>query len=194
MGMVLVYPVLLYLGVTRLQPRVLAMVVIAIALLRFLFFRKASFAKKARNLVPFLAVGLGVAGIVLITDNSHVLLQVPAIVNIGLLGVFIHSAFHPPNMIERFAREDYPVMPQNAIRYCRKVFLIWCTVFLLNAGICSYLGIAGPHRIWLLWTTIGMYVFMGLVFGIEFMIRMQKKSAFDAALAAMQHAQPDENT
>ena len=183
------YPILIYFGFLHLQPRLLAVLVIAFAATRFLFQKKGRSRRQliqtSKNLLPFLTVGLGVGAIVWITDDSRFVLQIPTLANLGFLAIFVSSLFFPPNIIERFARQEFEVMPDNAIRYCRIVAIVWCMVIALNSGICAWLAHFGPHKAWLAWTTLGSYVFLGAVFGIEYLIRMRLKYSFDAAMQAM---------
>jgi uncharacterized membrane protein len=124
--------------------------------------------------------------VVWITDDSRFVLQIPTLANLGFLGIFVSSLIFPPNMIERFARQEFSVMPDNAIRYCRVVAICWCFVIGLNTGICAWLAYFGPHKTWLAWTTLGSYIFLGTVFAVEYLIRMRFKPSFDVAVEAMQ--------
>ncbi|MDA1044417.1 MAG: hypothetical protein O3C57_04255 [Verrucomicrobia bacterium] len=184
------YPVLIYFGYLHLSPRLLAVLVMIFATARFLIRKNGQtqkqLAQKTKNLLPFLAVGLGIGVLVWVTDDAAYMRQIPTLANLGFLGIFVSSLLFPPNIIERFARQEFEVLPDNAIRYCRIVAIVWCVVIAVNSGTCAWLAHFGPHKAWLAWTTVGSYIFLGGVFGVEYLVRMRMKVSFDAAIEAMQ--------
>lgn len=182
------YPLLIHMGVDYVAPQHLAILVVLVAGLRLYLVRK----RKSMNLrafMPFVLVGLGSAVIVFFTDNALVLLHIPTFVNLGLFIVFLKSYLYPPTVIENFARMDYPVMPANAVRYCSRVTLVWSASLLLCTCTCFYLAQFGSRSAWLVWSSVGIYAYHGVVFGVEYLVRRTQIPAFDRALEDMRTAE-----
>jgi len=178
------YPFLVHYSMERISPAVVAGVLFAIALGKLLISRLAGNKDAATNpYIPFLLVGIIAPLIIIFTKNNKVLMHIPTIVNAALFGVFFTSLYKGPAIIEKFARRDYPQMQQNAVDYCIVVTRVWSAVFLLNAAACFVLAEFAPRKYWLFWTSIGLWVFFGLVFAVEFIIRKQREGSFQEAAA-----------
>ncbi len=82
-------------------------------------------------------------------------------------------------MIERFARLMEPEFPPEAVIYCRKVTMIWCGFFVVNGSIALVTALLGDIKIWTLYNGFISYLLMGLLFGIEYLVRraVKRKSA-----------------
>lgn len=103
------------------------------------------------------------------------LLYYPVWINAGLLLLFGWSLFFPPTMIERFARLMEGELPPKAITYTRKVTQVWCLFFLGNGAVASWLAWTGNWQ-WWAWYNGGIaYGLMGLLLGIEWLVRQQVK-------------------
>ena len=178
------YPLFIHLGIDHVSPRLLALLLLAVVAIRALIALRSR-GLNLKAFLPFVLIGVASALTVLLSDNARVLLHIPTLVNAGLCLVFLRSYFHPPTMIEHFARLEFPVMPANAIDYCRRVTLVWAASFLLCTAICFYLAQFGPRRLWLIWSSIGIYAYHGLVFGTEYLVRRRQVPKFEAAIAAM---------
>lgn len=182
------YPLFIHLGIAHVAPQHLAILVLVIAVLRLLVTRK----RKSLNLkafTPFVLVGLASAVIVFFSNNALLLLHIPTLVNLGLFIVFLRSYFRPPTVIENFARMEYPVMPENAVRYCARVTLVWSASLLLCTCICFYLAQFGSRSTWLVWSSVGIYTYHGIVFGVEYLVRRTKTPGFDRAIEEMRAAE-----
>ncbi|OBP13827.1 hypothetical protein A5320_16815 [Rheinheimera sp. SA_1] len=103
------------------------------------------------------------------------LLYYPVWINAGLLLLFGWSLFFPPTMIERFARLMEGDLPPKAIVYTRKVTQVWCLFFIGNGTIAFWLAWVGNWQ-WWAWYNGGIaYGLMGLLLGIEWLVRQQVK-------------------
>lgn len=166
------YPVLVYLGLTRLPTRTVAIGLVAIA--------AALVVSRARGLtwpalrgalVPVLPTVLagGLAGI---TGERWALLAAPVLINLGLLGAFAGS-LRPGRvpMIERFARLQEPDLGPAQCAHCRQVTWWWIGFFAANAGLSAGLATAAPFEWWALWCGGLAYVAIGALMAGEWIVR-----------------------
>jgi uncharacterized membrane protein len=181
------YPVLIYLTLDHISPKVLSGILVALIVARILFvkFKKTGKRPPMKAVLPFIVVSAISAALVFFLNNNTILLYIPTFVSVMLAGVFVHSIIKPPTIIEHFAEMDFPVLPPSASTYCRKVTHIWVGIFLCNAVTCFLAARYAPREVWLGWTTAGIYIFMGLCFGLEYLVRRTKVPVFDAELVEM---------
>jgi uncharacterized membrane protein len=92
-------------------------------------------------------------------------------VNAALLAVFASSFAGRETLIETFAQAQGGELPDDERPYCRKVTLLWCAIFVANAGVTTALALRGTREQWALYTGIVAYLGMGLVFAVEFLYR-----------------------
>ena len=122
----------------------------------------------------WLAVGAISLGVVTILGNQMLTLKLyPVLVNFGFLVAFGYSLISPPSMVERFARMREPDFPSSAISYTRRVTQVWCGFFCVNGAIAFATAIWASEAIWLLYTGVISYVMMGILFGVEFLVRLR---------------------
>jgi len=108
-------------------------------------------------------------------QTERALLYYPVWINAGFLLLFGWSLFFPPSMIERFARLMEGELPPKAIAYTRKVTQVWCLFFIGNGAVAGWLAWTGNWQ-WWAWYNGGIaYGLMGLLLGIEWLVRQQVK-------------------
>jgi uncharacterized membrane protein len=121
------------------------------------------------------------AGTLLLTAMavwSNVLLPLklyPVLVNGALLGLFTHSLYYPPSIVERLARLREPNLEPAVIRYTRRVTQLWCGFFVINGAIALGTAIWASPAIWSLYNGLIAYLLMGALFGAEYCIRCRFK-------------------
>ena len=148
----LLYPFAVYYGMGHLSPRLFA------ALLGGLWLAGAA--------LVFCAL-LGLAG------EPALLRWYPVLLNLMLLVLFGLSLKFGPPVVERLARLREPELPEHAVRYTRKVTLVWAGFFLANALLISALTLWAPLAWWMLYTGLIAYALMGLLFAAEWLIRQR---------------------
>jgi uncharacterized membrane protein len=165
----LLYPVIIYLGLGRVEPRLMALFLLAIVI--------------ARAIISRDAVWLGAAGgalllaIVSILGNQSLPLKLyPVLVSGVMLAVFGLSLRHPPTAIERIARLHDPQLPPEAVSYTRKVTKVWCFFFIANAGISLATVIWASDRVWAIYNGLISYVLMGILFAGEWLVRQRLRA------------------
>ncbi len=164
------YPALVYYGLTRFEPRVLGLLLLAILLLRqgahaAAFWRSAPGGER-RLLLSMLGLSLAIVG-----ANSEDLLRLyPAAMSGGMLILFARSLRHPPSVIERIARLHEPDLDAAGVRYTRTVTQVW-SVFLAINTLLALLTVFTSRELWALWNGLGAYLCMGLLFAGEWLWR-----------------------
>lgn len=158
---------LIWFGHDRIEPRLLALVLLAVALTRLPMLKIGPLARF------WLLAALVLAGLAIWFNALLPLKLYPAMVSAAFLCVFGYSLLAPPTIIERMARGRGPALPPFVVAYTRRVTQVWCLFFLINGGIAFGTALWAPAAVWSLYTGVISYVFMGLVFAIEYIVRIQ---------------------
>jgi len=167
----LAYPFLVYLAQGAVPPLVFAAIGTGLILLRGFGLRALG------GRMPILAFLIGAA---LLAAIASVVPEVaakayPVAVSLIVAGIFAASLVYPPSFIERIARLREPDLPAEGVRYTRRVTQVWVGVLLINAAICAGTALWASVAVWTLWTGLLSYGLLGLVFGIEYLVRCQVK-------------------
>jgi uncharacterized membrane protein len=104
-------------------------------------------------------------------DSQRALLLYPVLVNGVLFSFFFGSLYGERTMIERFARLRTPDLTEETIVYTRNVTKCWSIFFVFNGSIAYVTGHYFSLDVWVLYNGFIAYLFMGLMFGIEFLVR-----------------------
>ncbi|MFU2058999.1 hypothetical protein ACLSZY_05935 [Avibacterium volantium] len=99
----------------------------------------------------------------------------PVIINGLMLTLFASSLWQSQTFVERLARLQEPNLTAEGVRYTRTVTQVWCVVFIINIVITGALIFGQYYDYWALYSGVISYVFIGLVMGIEWIIRQQVK-------------------
>jgi uncharacterized membrane protein len=184
---ILCYPFAIYFGIQYFSPRYLALVIAFIFVIRFVLLKQAtpkSQASKSTQHVPIIVMGIGlVVCIVGVISNSLLMIKLyPVLMSVLMLGVFGYSLLYPPTVIERLARITEPDLPAEAVLYIRKVTVVWCLFFILNALIALWTVLFASTAVWTFYNGLLSYLLMGLLFAVEFVVRFFVKRKIDGKL------------
>jgi uncharacterized membrane protein len=166
-----VYPLVVYVALEYVEAKYLGVALFVLLGLRY-----------RKNAGRFAAAFDGVGWIVLVLTASFVaavwwsndewLLRLyPALLNLIVLGVFAYTLWHPPSMIERFARLEESVLSADAIRYTRRLTLVWCVFFVCNGLVATYTALFATREVWTLYNGFIAYGLMGALFFGEWLVR-----------------------
>ena len=158
------YPLGVYLAMGRVAPEWLAMLLVALAVLRALVTRQRF----------WWAVVSGAAVLALAAwwqGDALAVKLYPVLVNAVLLVVFTFSLRHPPTVVERLARLTEPGLSPSGVRYTRKVTVVWCVFFVLNGAAAAYTATFSSDATWALYNGLIAYILMGCLMGTEWCIR-----------------------
>ncbi len=166
----LAYPVLVYFGLGhQIEPRWLALLLVAIALMRAAF---------GRERVWLVAAGgaLVLAAFSFWGNQATPLKLYPVLVSAALLCVFLLSLAYPPTVIERLARLHEPDLPASGVAYTRRVTQVWCGFFVLNGSVSLFTALFASDAVWALYNGAISYVMMGILFVGEWLFRKRVKA------------------
>ena len=167
----LLYPIAIFFGLRIAEPRHVALVLIAVLLMRRS--RQASRLLASLSRVDLAILGglLLLAGVTAATNSELLLRLYPAAVNLGMLLLFGGSLLAPPSMVERFARLGDPDLPAAAIAYTRRVTQLWCVFFVGNGAAAAYTALFASRNDWALYNGFIAYLLMGALFAGEWLYR-----------------------
>jgi uncharacterized membrane protein len=167
----LAYPLVIYFGLIFLEPRYVALVLVAQLLLRRRhdLVRMVSGSSRSEVLVFLgLLVLCGAAA----ASNSEVLLRFyPAAVNGGVLLLFGMTLKSPPTMIERFARLREAALPPEGVHYTMRLTQIWCVFLAVNGAIALWTALYASRETWALYNGLLAYLMMGALFAGDILYR-----------------------
>jgi len=165
----LAYPLAMYWGLGHFEPRWLALLLVALALLRAAARREPVWIAAAAGALLLAAVSMA--------GNAALPLKLyPVLVSAALLAVFGISLWRPPSVIERLARLREPALPPAAVAYTRKVTLLWCGFFIVNGSIALVTALWASDALWALYTGLLSYIAMGTLFAGEWLVRQRVRA------------------
>ena len=160
----LLYPLAIWLGLARFEPRWLGVVLLVVALLRAMVSREPVWLAAAFGAIVLVALAwLG--------NDGLPLKLYPVLVNAALLVVFALSLWKPPTVIERLARLRHPDLPPEGVRWVANVTRVWCLFFVLNGGIALWTALYASDATWALYNGAIAYVLIGAMLGGEWLLR-----------------------
>jgi len=178
-GLLLGYPLFVFFGLQYFEVRYIGMATLALVVLRLLVFRKVLSWSRVKPLLP-LALSSIVLCIFIVIFNAPLLVKLnPVLISLVMLVTFGLSLLRPPSMVERFARLSDSDLPDQAIPYTRNVTMVWCIVFVVNGSIAAYTALFSSIEVWTLYNGLISYLLMGLVFLVEYLVRIKKQRSFE---------------
>ena len=93
-----------------------------------------------------------------------------------LLVVFAASLAFPPTAVERIARLSEPDLPPSGVAYTRRVTQVWCGFFVLNGALALATALWMSDRAWALYNGLIAYGLIGLLFGVEWLVRQRVRA------------------
>lgn len=175
-AILLAYPLLVYFGLNYLDIRVLALLLIVLAIARVVGILSAARSAPMRTQMIFAAFALiVVATTSFLFESIDALRLYPVFVSGLLLILFSVSLFYPPTIIEKLARFSEPDLPPEGVAYTRKVTMVWCGFFVLNGGVALYTALENSFEVWTFYNGFLSYILMGGLFSIEYVVRQWVK-------------------
>lgn len=164
----LIYPFAIYFGLDYFGVRSAALLLISLLGLRLFFTAKRNNSTSAKIIF---AVMLVFTVVIFSLESSLGLKFYPVLINIILLGTFAYTLTTPASMIERFARLTEPNLSADGVAYTRKVTMVWCLFFFLNSLVSAYTALFMPLKAWSLYNGFIAYIFIGIIFVVEYIVR-----------------------
>lgn len=175
-ALLVAYPVLVYVGIDQVEPRVLGVILVAGLLLRYWIMPRGH-----REMLWVLVVLSCFAIGVTLFNSAQMLLLYPVVVNLALLLVFGFSLWRPPTAIEYIARLTQDgELSQGGVEYTRKVTWTWCGFFVVNATIAAWTASYASLEVWTLYNGLISYAAIAVLMSIEWLVRQRVKNDSDA--------------
>ena len=166
-GILLLYPLVVYLLLDTLGAAVLGILLIVL-----LAFRLNAVTDLLPRRAYFLASAIVLAGAVTVLGDATLALKsYPTIINLMLLAVFGYTLFEPPSIVERIARLAGSGFSDRTAPYTRKVTIVWCVFFAINAFVAAWISVSGSMAAWVFYNGFFAYVIMSALFATELVVR-----------------------
>ncbi|MCH7317998.1 septation protein IspZ [Acinetobacter sp. ANC 5659] len=121
-------------------------------------------------MLPLTGLAIICGGLSLILKDHAWLKLYPVDMSLGALIIFALTLYRPPSMIERFARLVEPDLPASGVVWTRKVTVVWCFFFAINAMI-ALVTVFAPMKYWIIYNGFVSYLLMGILFLGEYILR-----------------------
>ena len=140
---------------------------------------EALFDRLKKNLRLLVSAGLMLlAGLFCLATGQTLFIKLyPVLMNLIFLFTFGSTLFLSPNICFRFACLAQKNLSKSHIarrveKYCFKVTIIWCIFFILNGSAALYTVFSKSDKIWSIYNGGISYGLMGVLFAVEFLVRM----------------------
>jgi uncharacterized membrane protein len=167
------YPLIVYFSLGHIEPRYLALLLLALACLRWL----AGGAQVVQARWVALAALLLAASTALLNQTLPLKLY-PVLVNAVLLIVFGLSLVRGPSVAERIARIQEPDLNARGQAYTRHVTQVWCGFFIFNGSVALVTALWASEEIWALYNGLVAYCFMGALMAGEWLLRRHLRARY----------------
>ena len=169
----LAWPFAVYWGLRELPARTVALVLLAVLLLRLIASGVASGGSRAA-----FVLGAALAVLAAVGDAALPLKLYPVAVNAALLGAFAGSLWRGPPLVERMARLRESALGPEAVAYCRAVTQAWCVFFVGNGTIALTTALAASDETWLLYNGVIAYLLIAAMFAGEWLLRRRLRRSW----------------
>jgi uncharacterized membrane protein len=177
-AIVILYPAIVFVSLDYLEPRLIAVGLILLALARLFLAGRPNFISAGKLQSYLVVFALLLVGLTALASNSVVLLQYyPVYLSVFMLGLFWFSLIHPPSIVEQIARLSEKKFPEAGVRYARKVTMVWCGFFAFNGMMSLYSILAADMEFWVIYNGLISYCLMGLLFIGEYFARRRARRA-----------------
>ena len=174
-GLVVLYPIAVYFGIEYLKPWQISAFLLLLLVIRLVIIKLMSRSDNKWS-QSLLFVGIIYCLSAILINNTAALLYYPVLISFSLLMVFSSSLFFPPPIIERLARLQHPDLPEQGVRYTRKVTQVWSLFFFINGCIALATALWGDFAYWSLYNGLISYLLMALLMGVEYLVRIRTQT------------------
>ena len=132
--------------------------------------------KKLKPIIPFCAT----ICVVLLFHFSKIyaLKFYPVVVNSFIFCVFFLSLFCEETIIQKVAKKMDGELTDFSRNYTRKLTYVWCVFLLVNLSI-SIATVFMSERIWELYNACISYIALGVMFGVEYIVRIIMRARYE---------------
>jgi uncharacterized membrane protein len=167
-GLSLIFPLIAVVAIRTLGPSAAILLLLAVLGARALLpVLRGAAVPTGLTLWPVL---LAVAIVAAFNQELSVKLY-PVFMNVAMLATFAETLWHPPSMVERFARIVEPDLPERGVRYTRTVTMVWVGFFILNGTVALWSVVQPGWMAWTMYNGLIAYGAAGVLFVGEFVVR-----------------------
>lgn len=132
--------------------------------------------KKLKAIIPL----LGTVCVVLLFHFSKIyaLKFYPVIVNSFIFCVFFSSVFCEETIIQKIAKKMDGELTDFSRNYTRKLTYVWCIFLFVNLSI-SFATVFMSPKVWELYNACISYIALGVMFGVEYIVRIILRAKYD---------------
>ena len=132
--------------------------------------------KKLKPIIPFCPT----ICVVLLFHFSKIyaLKFYPVVVNSFIFCVFFSSLFCKETIIQKVAKKMDGKLTDFSRNYTRKLTYVWCVFLFVNLSI-SIATVFLSERIWELYNACISYVALGVMFGVEYIVRIIMRARYE---------------
>lgn len=170
------YPFLIWFSLDFVQPRLLALLLAGLFVLRFLL--KDSQTSHRGLMMVMMPVSILFLLAIAWLNRGEWLLAYPVLVSLSFFAVFFTSLFYPPTVVERLARLEDPDLPPKGVAYTRRVTQVWSVFFLGNAAVSLATIFYGDRWLWSFYNGFVFYILMGLLMAAEMAVRRKVRASY----------------
>ncbi|HMO19255.1 MAG TPA: hypothetical protein PKA63_14435 [Oligoflexia bacterium] len=113
------------------------------------------------------------SGLLLLSEVIMPFLYYPVVASLVVSVFFICNYKFHPCIIESIAIRLEPDLPIEALKYCRKVQLVWICFMICNTLISFYTVLYGSFDQWLWYNGFLSYLLMAIIFLGEYLVRLR---------------------
>jgi len=184
-AIVIAYPLIVFFGLEYFDARLVAAVLIGLALLRLFVARNVPAVSSSMPQTRLVVIALLVFGLLTFVSDIPSLLQYyPVAMNVLMFALFFGSLLRPPSIVERIARITTPDLSEHAVGYTRKVTMVWCGFFVLNGSMALYTTLNTSLGFWAVYNSLISYSLIGALLGGEHIVRRVVKRRISAQASA----------
>jgi uncharacterized membrane protein len=166
----LAYPVLVYLGLSLLNPIHIVVLLLVFVLVRIVASMQGD-AVLDRAMRAAMVFAAGLVLLVFFLDEELALKVYPLAINAGLAVIFGYSLLRPPSIVERIAAMTEGDLSPQARSYMRAVTKVWLIFFFANGAISAWTAVFESREVWTLYNGFIAYLLIGALFVGEMLVR-----------------------
>lgn len=132
--------------------------------------------RRLKPIIPFFAT-ICVVGLFHFS-KIYALKFYPVVINSIIFCIFFSSIFCEETIIQKFAKKLDGKLTDFSRNYTRKLTYIWCIFLFINLLI-SIATVFMSERVWSLYNACISYIALGIMFGVEYVIRIILRAKYD---------------
>lgn len=166
-----IYPLLIFFSINHVGPRILALLLLAILLLRMLFLGSLD---NKEHYFQFTIIAL-LCFLTMWWDSDTLLRYYPVLMNISFAFLFYFSLSSDQTLIERFARIGRADYQDHQLNYMRDLTKSWALLLTINGAISYYSACCLSLKQWAIYNGLVAYGLFAVFVGLELLCRRRYK-------------------